>query len=58
MPTDTQPKLIFHKYGKRYFLAEARLPNMDSGRKFYVTREELKIATKLPKPENIEVAAK
>lgn len=52
------PKLIFHKYGHRYFLSEARLPNMDSGRKFSVKREEKEIASKLPKPENIEVAAK
>jgi hypothetical protein len=58
MPADAQPKLIFHRYGKRYFLAEARLPNMDSGRKFYVTREELEIASQLPQPEDIEVAAK
>lgn len=41
VPSGAAPKLIFHRYGHRYFLAEARLPNMDSGRKFHVTREEL-----------------
>ena len=54
----TAPKLIFHRYGDRYFLSEARLPRMDSGRKFYVSREELEIASKLTKPEKVEVAAK
>jgi hypothetical protein len=58
VPNGGEPTLIFRKYGHRYFLSEARLPRMDSGRKFYVTREELEIAGKLPRPENVEVAAK
>ncbi len=58
LPSGAAPKLIFHKYGDRYFLSDARLPNMDSGRKFSVTREEVEFASKLPKPENIELAEK
>ena len=58
LPSGGEPKLIFHKYGHRYFLAEARLPRMDTGRKFYTTKEEIEIASKMSKPENIEVAAK
>jgi hypothetical protein len=58
VPAGGESKLIFHKYGDRYFLSEARLPNMDSGRKFYATKEELEIAGKQPKPNIVEVAAK
>ena len=57
-PAEGLPKLIFHKYGNRYFLSEAQLPRMDSGRKFYVSKEEVEIARNLAKPENVEVAAK
>ncbi len=58
MPADAQPKLIFHKYGGRYFLSEARLPNMNSARKFYVSKRELEVAGKVWKEHDIEVAAK
>jgi hypothetical protein len=58
VPASAAPKLIFHKYGRRYFLSEATLPNMDLGRNFYVTREEVEFASKMAKPDNIEVAAK
>ncbi len=58
VPTGGEAKLIFHRYGDRYFLSEARLPRMDSGRKFYVTKEEIEMAGKQPKPNVVEVAAK
>jgi hypothetical protein len=58
LPEGAEPKLIFHKYAKHYFLSEARLPGMDAGRKFYISKEEAEIAGNLPKPENVEVAAK
>lgn len=58
VPAGGEAKLIFHRYGDRYFLSEARLPRMDSGRKFYMSREEVELASRLPKPENVELAAK
>jgi hypothetical protein len=56
-PSAGEAKLIFRKYANRYFLVEARLPNMDTGRKFYTTKEEIEFSKKLPSPENVEVAA-
>jgi hypothetical protein len=58
VPAGGEAKLIFHRYGDRYFLSEARLPRMDSGRKFYLSREEVELASRLPEPENLELAAK
>ncbi len=57
-PAGAQPKLIFHKYGNHYFLAEVRLLNMHSGRKLYQSKEETEIATGNSTPEMVEVAAK
>ncbi|SRR5581483_8161898 len=57
VPSGGEAKLVFHRYGKRYFLAEARLPNMDSARKFYVSKQELEIAGKVSK-QRVELAAK
>jgi len=58
LPAGAEPKLIFHKYGKHYFLAEVRLLNMHSGRKFYRTKEEIEIANRFSTPETVEVATK
>ena len=58
VPADGQPKMIFHRYGQRHFLSEVRLPRMDSGRKFYVTKEEIEVASKVPKQDNVEVAGR
>ncbi len=58
VPAGGGVKLIFHKYGDRYFLSDARLPRMDTGRKFYISQEEVELARTLPKPENVELAAK
>jgi hypothetical protein len=38
------PKLVFHKYGDQYFLAQTWLKYSDEGREFFVTPEELKMA--------------
>lgn len=58
VPAGDEPKLIFRKYGSHYFLTEVRLLNMDSGRQFYKSREEIEVAARIPKPEAVEVAAK
>lgn len=58
LPAGADPKLIFHKYGKYYFLAEVRLLNMDSGRKLYRSKEETEIAKGTSKPETVEMAAR
>jgi hypothetical protein len=58
LPAGAEPKLIFHKYGKQYFLSEVRLLNMHWGRKFYRTKEEIEIASKISRPDMVEVAAK
>lgn len=38
------PKLVFHKYGDQYFMAQAWLKYSDSGREFFVSPEELRMA--------------
>jgi hypothetical protein len=38
------PKLVFHKYGDQYFLAQTWLKYSDEGREFFATPEELKMA--------------
>ena len=38
------PKLVFHKYGDRYFLTQAYLRASDQGRAFFVSGEEAKTA--------------
>ncbi len=53
-----EPKLIFRKYGRHYFLGEVRLPRMDSGRQFYRSKEEIEIAARIVQAETVEVAAK
>jgi hypothetical protein len=57
-PGGSEAKLIFRRYGDRYFLSEARLPNVDAGRKFYVTEEEVEMAETQLKPNIVEVAGK
>ena len=39
-----QPKLVFHKFGEKYFLAEAWLAYSESGYEFYTSKEELNMA--------------
>ncbi len=38
------PKLVFHKYGDRYFLTQAWLGASGQGREFFVSSEEAKTA--------------
>jgi hypothetical protein len=38
------PRIVFHKYGDRYFLTQAWLRASNQGREFYVSSEEAKSA--------------
>jgi len=38
------PKLVFHRYGDRYFLSEAWLGKSDTGRQFFASAEEIELA--------------
>jgi|SRR5271167_4554355 len=55
---DTKPRLVFHRYGDRYFLAEVQLPNMDSGGAFYVGKDEQEIAKAQNRVANAEIAGR
>lgn len=39
-----RPKLVFHKYGDHYFLAQAWLRYSDTGRELFVSSRELELA--------------
>ncbi len=54
---EVTPKLVFHRYGNLYFLAEAQLPNTDSGRVFPVGKEEMELA-KTQESGKVEVAGR
>jgi hypothetical protein len=55
---DGNVKLVFHRYGDRYFLVEAQLPNMDTGRAFYAGKEEQEIAQAQNRPATVEIAGR
>src|SRR5215469_4895643 len=38
------PRLIFHRYGSQYFLAQAWMPNSDQGYEFYASAREIQVA--------------
>jgi hypothetical protein len=38
------PRLVFHKYGSRYFLTQIWLHTSDAGRELYVSPEEISMA--------------
>lgn len=38
------PKLVFHRYGDQYFLAQTWLRTSDTGRQLFVSAEEMKAA--------------
>jgi len=38
------PKLVFHRYGDRYFLAQTWLRTSDTGRQLFVSAEEVQAA--------------
>ena len=59
---ETQTKLIFHKYGDQFVLANAELPNTDSGRTFRTDNVShvIKAGNTLAevKPEVVEIVGK
>jgi len=42
--SDGVAKLIFHRYGRAYFLAAAWMPNSDHGREFFASANEIQVA--------------
>ena len=55
---EVKTKLIFHRYGDRYFLATAELPNMDYARAFPAGKLESQMAKSEPPPQTVEIAGK
>lgn len=47
-PRDAQPKLVFHRYGNRYFLAQIWTPSL--GMSVPESREELQIRASVGRP--------
>lgn len=59
----TEARLVFHKYGERYFLSQVWASEGRTGRELYESKaerqlaKEQKVAKKETKPETLEVAA-
>jgi hypothetical protein len=49
-------KLVFHRYGDRYFLAQIWMPGNTSGRELPKTRQEIEVAMDYPQ-ENVVLLA-
>lgn len=49
------PKLVFHRYGNRYFLTSVLLPNSDYGRAFATSKEEIELAKLQKRQPDVEV---
>jgi len=61
MPLETLPaegKLIFHRYGDRYFLSQMWMPGNPTGRELPPSKAELETARTISQGTGIEVAAK
>jgi hypothetical protein len=43
-PNVSEPKLVFHRYGDKYFLAQTWLRQSDVGREIFESSEETKMA--------------
>ena len=54
--TSTRSKLVFHRYGNRYFLAKIWLAGSKSGREIPTSRNEVELA-KATAPENVVLLA-
>src|SRR4051794_33088651 len=50
------PKLVFHRYGNQYFLAQTWLRTSDTGRELFVTPEETKAARELGQTDSAGAA--
>lgn len=56
--TVVAPKLVFHKYGDRYFLTQAWLRVSDLGRELFVSPEEIKLARSIQQEQVTLVSKK
>jgi hypothetical protein len=54
----TAPKLVFHRYGNSYFLAQAWLRYSDEGRQVFESREEAQIARDLRQQREMSEAGR
>ena len=52
------PKLVFHKYGHTYFLAQTWLRNSESGRELFVSPQEINMAREYKQEQVVLVAKK
>jgi hypothetical protein len=52
-----QSKLVFHRYGDRYFLAQVWMVGNDSGRELPKTRQEIEVAASYPAANVVLLAA-
>ena len=54
-------RMVFHRYGDRYFLVQIWMLRSDSGRELYPSNTELRLAKELQiaktKPQRVEVSA-
>jgi len=57
-PSVVTPKLVLRCYNGHCFLAEALLPNMDSGRGFAPGKEEVEVAQVEKQLPNVKIAGK
>ena len=61
---DKPERLVFHRYGSRYFLAQVWMLRTDSGRELDPSGAERRLAKEYPvakgnaNPQKVEVAAK
>jgi hypothetical protein len=50
----TEPKLVFHRYGNKYFLAQSWLRYSSDGREFFESKDERKLAREAREGSNLE----
>ena len=59
---DKPERMVFHRYGDRYFLAQIWMLRSDSGRELYPSNAELRLAKEVQiakngKPQRVEISA-
>jgi hypothetical protein len=55
--TQEQAKLVFKRYGERYFLSQVWYPGTDQGRQLQVSKVERELAMNSAKPEIVTLLA-
>jgi hypothetical protein len=61
VPAETMPtaaKLVFHKYGDRYFLSQVWTPERNLGGELSESRAERELARNASKPQTVTIAAR